>query len=112
MIGLFLKVWSGPWTYFAIDRVSIHSKLRLEDVEDATAPEKLESARNALTTFLGKLSELIHKAEESEDKIAFGAHPRLSSLARNISQSAESRYSSGGVPGGGPERAKGAAGGG
>ena len=68
----------------AINRVSIHSKLRLEDVEDATAPGELESARNALTTFLGKLSELIHKAEESEDKIAFGADPRLSSLARRF----------------------------
>jgi len=68
----------------AINRVSIHSKLRLESVEDATSPGELESARKALTTFLGALSELIHKAEESEDKIAFGADPRLSSLARRF----------------------------
>jgi hypothetical protein len=68
----------------AINRVSIHSKLRLEGVEDTTSPGELESARNALTTFLGTLSELIHKAEESEDKIAFGADPRLSSLARRF----------------------------
>ena len=68
----------------AINRVSIHSKLRLEGVEDTTPPGELESARKALTTFLGTLSELIHKAEESEDKIAFGADPRLSTLARKF----------------------------
>jgi len=68
----------------AINRVSIHSKLRLEGVEDTTSAGELEPARKALMIFLGTLSELIHKAEESEDKIAFGADPRLSSLARRF----------------------------
>ena len=68
----------------AINRVSIHSKLRLAGMEDTTAPEEIREAREALTSFLGTLSELIEKAEGSEDKIAFGADPRLSTLARKF----------------------------
>ncbi len=68
----------------AINRVSIHSKLQMEGLDDATPPEELESARKSLAGFLGTLSELIHKAGESEDKIAFGADPRLSNLARRF----------------------------
>lgn len=37
-----------------------------------------------LTGFLSTLSELIEKAEGSDDKIAFGADPRISSLARKF----------------------------
>ena len=37
-----------------------------------------------LIAFLKTLSELVEKAAESEDKIAFGADPRLSSLARRF----------------------------
>lgn len=68
----------------AINRVSIHSKLRLAGMEDTTTPEEIRGAREALTSFLGNLSELIEKAEGSEDKIAFGADPRLSTLARKF----------------------------
>ena len=68
----------------AINRVSIHSKLRLAGMEDTTTPEEIRGAREALTSFLGTLSELIEKAEGSEDKIAFGADPRLSTLARKF----------------------------
>lgn len=68
----------------AINRVSIHSKLHLAGMEDTTTPEEIEAAREALTGFLGTLTELIEKAEGSEDKIAFGADPRLSTLARKF----------------------------
>ncbi len=68
----------------AINRVSIHSKLRLAGMEDTATPQEVEAARKILTGFLGTLSELIEKAEESEDKIAFGADPRISSLARKF----------------------------
>jgi hypothetical protein len=68
----------------AINRVSIHSKLRLAGIEDTKAADEVDAARNVLTTFLKTLGELIEKAEESEDKIAFGADPRLSSLARRF----------------------------
>src|SRR5437879_12637917 len=61
----------------AINRVSIDSKLRLESVEDATSPGALESARKALTTFLGALSEVIHTAEESAGKIALCPEPMV-----------------------------------
>jgi len=68
----------------AINRVSIHSKLRLAGMEDTKAADEVGVARSVLTIFLKTLGELIEKAEESEDKIAFGTDPRLSSLARKF----------------------------
>jgi hypothetical protein len=68
----------------AINRISIHSKLHLAGMKDPAPSEELTSARNVLTIFLGVLSALIDKAEGTEDKIAFGADPRLSSLARKF----------------------------
>jgi hypothetical protein len=68
----------------AINRVSIHSKLQLAGMKDAATSEQLSSARGVLTGFLGVLSELIERAEGTEDKIAFGADPRLSTLARKF----------------------------
>lgn len=68
----------------AINRISIHSKLQLAGMKDPATPDELTSARNVLTNFLGVLSALIDKAEGTEDKIAFGADPRLSNLARKF----------------------------
>lgn len=68
----------------AINRISIHSKLKLAGMKDTATSEEVSSARNELTNFLGVLSELIERAEETEDKIAFGADPRLSNLARKF----------------------------
>jgi hypothetical protein len=68
----------------AINRISIHSKLLLAGMKDPATSEDLTSARNVLTNFLGVLSALIDKAEGTEDKIAFGADPRLSNLARKF----------------------------
>ncbi len=68
----------------AINRISIHSKLQLAGMKDAATSEELSSARSVLTNFLGVLSELIERADETEDKIAFGADPRLSNLARKF----------------------------
>jgi len=66
----------------AINRISIHAKLRLAGIADTTSPDELNSARRSLTAFLGTLSEVIEKAGGTQDKIAFGADPRLGSLAR------------------------------
>jgi hypothetical protein len=68
----------------AINRVSIHSKLHLAGMEETAKDQETEDARKTLTRFLSTLSDLIEKAEGSEDKIAFGADPRLSSLARKF----------------------------
>jgi len=68
----------------AINRISIHSKLRLAGIEDTASPEELNSARQSLTTFLGTLSEVIQRASGTQDKIAFGADPRLGNLARKF----------------------------
>ncbi len=68
----------------AINRISIHAKLRLAGIEDTASPEELNSARRSLTTFLGTLSEVIERAGGTQDKIAFGADPRLGNLARKF----------------------------
>ena len=68
----------------AINQVSVHSKLHLAGIDDAAMVEKVDAARKTLTRFLGILSDLIEKAQESEDKIAFGADPRMSTLARKF----------------------------
>ena len=68
----------------AINHVSIHSKLRVAGVGDTATPGEIEGARATLIDFLGALSELVEKPEKSEDKIAFGADPRLSTLARKF----------------------------
>jgi hypothetical protein len=68
----------------AVNRISIHAKLRLAGIADTTTPDELNSARRSLTAFLGTLSEIIEKAGGTQDKIAFGADPRLGSLARKF----------------------------
>ncbi len=68
----------------AINRVSIHSKLLLAGMEDTTTPDEVDAAWKVLTGFIKKLNDLIEKAAESQDRIAFGADPRLSSLARKF----------------------------
>lgn len=68
----------------AINHVSIHSKLRAAGADDTATPSAIEGARAALIDFLRTLSELVEKAEKSEDKIAFGTDPRLSTLARKF----------------------------
>ena len=68
----------------AINRLSIHSKLKLAGLNDSTSKEETEAARKLVTSFLGLLSDLIERASASEDKIAFGADPRLGSLARRF----------------------------
>jgi len=68
----------------AINRISIHAKLRLAGIEDTASLEELNSARRSLTTFLGTLSEVIERAGGTQDKIAFGADPRLGNLARKF----------------------------
>lgn len=68
----------------AINRVSIDLKLRSAGVIKTECAEQVESSRNLLIRFLIALSQLIERAAESEDKIAFGADPRLSTLARNF----------------------------
>jgi hypothetical protein len=68
----------------AINRVSIHSKLTSAGMKDTATSEEVDVARKVLIAFLKTLSDLIEKAAESEDKIAFGADPRLSSLARKF----------------------------
>lgn len=68
----------------AINRVSIHSKLQSAGLEDTASPDEVGAARKMLIAFLKTLSDLVEKAAESEDKIAFGADPRLSSLARRF----------------------------
>jgi ABC-type ATPase with predicted acetyltransferase domain len=73
-----------------INRVSIHSKLRSAGLGDTATQEELDAAREALVVFLKTLSDLIQRAAGTEDKIAFGADPRLSSLARKfLSQAAQ-----------------------
>ncbi len=68
----------------AINRVSIHAKLRSAGMEDTATADEVDAARKVLIAFLKTLSDLVEKAAESEDKIAFGADPRLSSLARRF----------------------------
>lgn len=68
----------------AINRLSIHSKLHLAQLKDTNSPEEIASARDALMIFVGTLSDLVERAGQSEDRIAFGADPRISSLARKF----------------------------
>src|SRR5260370_20447903 len=68
----------------AINRISIHAKLRMAGIADTTTPDELNLARRSLTAFLGTLSEVIEKAGGTQDKIAFGADPRFGSLARKF----------------------------
>lgn len=68
----------------AINRVSIHLKLGLAGMTDTTSPEELNAARQSLGAFVKTLSEVIQRAGQTQDKIAFGADPRLGSLARKF----------------------------
>jgi hypothetical protein len=68
----------------AINRVSIHAKLRSAGMEDTRTADGVDAARKVLIVFLKTLSDLVERAAESEDRIAFGADPRLSSLARRF----------------------------
>lgn len=68
----------------AINRVSIDAKLRLAGVSQGSQDSEVTAARSFLQGFVSTLSGLAIRAQESEDRIAFGADPRMSSLARQF----------------------------
>jgi hypothetical protein len=68
----------------AINRVSIFLKLRSVGIRESVISEQVDAARKLLIQFLIALSAVVERAAESEDKIAFGADPRLSTLARKF----------------------------
>ena len=69
----------------AINRVSIYLKLRSVGIRETAISEQVDASRKLLIQFLIALSAVVERAAESEDKIAFGADPRLSTLARKFS---------------------------
>lgn len=68
----------------AINRVSIYLKLRSVGIRETAISEQVDASRKLLIQFLIALSAVVERAAESEDKIAFGADPRLSTLARKF----------------------------
>jgi hypothetical protein len=68
----------------AINRLSINAKLRLAGLVDTALDSELEGARCLVQNFVSTLSGLATQAQESQDRIAFGADPRLSTLARQF----------------------------
>jgi hypothetical protein len=68
----------------AINRVSIYLKLRSVGIKETAISEQVDASRKLLIQFLTALSAVVERAAESEDKIAFGADPRLSTLARKF----------------------------
>jgi hypothetical protein len=68
----------------AINRVSIDLKLRLAGMPDTGTAGDVDASRELVIEFLKALSELIERAAASEDRIAFGADPRLSTLVRRF----------------------------
>lgn len=85
----------------AINRVSIDLKLRSVGIRETAIPEQGDASRKLLIQFLIALSDLVERAAKSEDKIAFGADPRLSTLARKFLE--HSAQGSGVVPYGAEE---------
>ena len=68
----------------AINRLSINAKLRLARVADTATDKDIEASRSLVQSFVSTLSDLVTQAQESQDRIAFGADPRLSNLARQF----------------------------
>ena len=68
----------------AINRLSINAKLRLAGVAYTATDDELRSARSVVQTFVSTLGGLVAQAQASQDRIAFGADPRLSNLARQF----------------------------
>lgn len=68
----------------AINRISINAKLHLAGVADVAQNNEIKDARSLVKGFVSTLSGLATRAQESEDRIAFGADPRMSSLARQF----------------------------
>jgi hypothetical protein len=68
----------------AINRLSINAKLRVAGLSDTATDDEIKSARSVVQSFVSTLGALVTQARESEDRIAFGADPRLSNLARQF----------------------------
>jgi hypothetical protein len=68
----------------AINQLSINSKLYLAGVADTATDNDIKAACSLVHDFVSTLSGLVAQAQESQDRIAFGADPRLSSLARQF----------------------------
>lgn len=68
----------------AINRLSINAKLHKAGLPDTATEDEVRSARSLVQVFVSTLRSLAAQAQESQDRIAFGADPRLSSLARQF----------------------------
>lgn len=68
----------------AINRVSINAKLTLAGLRDTASKDEVESARCLVQNFVSTLDGVITQTKDSQDRIAFGADPRLSNLARQF----------------------------
>jgi hypothetical protein len=66
----------------AINRLAIHNKLALANMQDAAPPEAVREARETLRTFLDRFGSVVHEVETDQEAPVLGTDPRLGLLAR------------------------------
>ena len=75
----------------AINTLSIHLKLKLVGIPDQERVEASDKARETLSSFLGKLQDVIHKTEQVKAMPILGVDSRLKQLAKSFIAAKDNR---------------------
>lgn len=75
----------------AINKLSIHLRLQLEQNEDAERAGEANKAREMLSSFFRELETLVNDTERGEEVPVLGANPRLRELARSFVRAKRNR---------------------
>lgn len=91
-----LNVYSFERSYqlvSAINTITIHTELELLGVDDRARLPAVEQACGCLLKFLEEFEGVVEQVESNEDRIAIGVDPRLTDLARGLSDARRQRPS-------------------
>jgi len=75
----------------AINTLSIHTKLKMNEHTDEERAESVTEARETLTSFLKGFEQLVERAEQAGDGPLLGVDPRTSQLARSFAHARRER---------------------
>lgn len=71
---------------YAINTISIHSKLEMAGVHDPSSLPAVDEARQHLLRFLQDFEPVLANVERDQDQLSVGVDPRLGHLARGLAQ--------------------------